>query len=54
MSEKKLLTAIEWLQSIKEMKNEQTIKAAARGLFKNRLQRTTKRKKSYERKINCC
>jgi hypothetical protein len=51
MSEKKLLTGIEWLQSIKEMKNEQTIKAAARGLFKNRLQTTTKRKKPMNEKI---
>jgi predicted RNase H-like nuclease (RuvC/YqgF family) len=51
MSEKKLLTGIEWLQSIKEMKNEQTIKAAARGLFKNRLQTITKRKKIMSEKL---
>jgi hypothetical protein len=51
MNDKKLLTPIEWLQSIKEMKNEQTIKVAARSLFRNRLHRATKRKKAMSKKL---
>jgi tyrosyl-tRNA synthetase len=53
MNDKKLLTPIEWLQSIKAMPKKQTIKVASPAFLntQEKINRITKRKKNMNEKI---